>query len=58
MHNTDKVCREVVKMVVGGEAVAGNLIPAEMPGETYELDVCLRISSFLGSYCGGFLFFP
>ena len=43
VHNPDHVCRGVVKMVVDGEEVEGNLVPLDLPGEGHEVEVWLGV---------------
>lgn len=41
VHNPHEVCKGVVRMLIDGEQVAGNLVPAGLPGEEHQVDVWL-----------------
>jgi cellobiose phosphorylase len=41
VHNPDGVCRGVVKMVVNGKEVPGNLVPPDLPGNEQQVEVWL-----------------
>jgi N,N'-diacetylchitobiose phosphorylase len=41
VHNPEHVCQGVVKMTVDGNPVAGNLIPLDLSGDVYQVEVWL-----------------
>ena len=41
VHNPESVCRGVVKMMVDGKDIPGNLVPADLPGDEHQVEVWL-----------------
>jgi hypothetical protein len=41
VHNPDGVCKGVVKMVVNGKEIPGNLVPTDLPGDEQQVEVWL-----------------
>jgi N,N'-diacetylchitobiose phosphorylase len=41
VHNPHNVCRGVGKMTIDGEAIPGNLVPADLPGDEHQIEVWL-----------------
>jgi len=41
VHNPHKVCRGVVRMILNGEQISGNLVPVGSPGDEHQVEVWL-----------------
>ena len=41
VHNSDGICKGVVKMTVNGKEIQGNLIPVDLPGDEHQVEVWL-----------------